>query len=709
MHHAIRFLRTSLRVFATLAIFAATSNAHAALTTFATFFERVGGADFVFTNNSPTNATFSATSPISFSYLNLPGLPADLQGIQQATLTLSKTTTAPAILSGGSVTQPFPAVSSTLTITRDTPAAEGTGTRTILLQVTSTATLDGLNGSTSGSFNAATSTGQTVIFTSDFLDFTSASIARDLAIALTQITPPLALVGASGAPGTFLRSFTAVASGNFSSDLAPTAGTPVIAKSFSPASITAGGVSILTFTLSNLSSTALTNVRFNDTYPPGVVNASPPNVVNTCGGTVSGGAAGLSTIGLTGVTLAANSSCTLSVNVTSALVSCYNNVSGVIDSDQSPGNSASATLCVTAAKPVVTTQASPAIGLGGTVRDSATLSGGVTPTGSITFRLFGPNDASCTGAPIFTSTVTVAGNGTYNSASFTPTVQGTYRWIANYNGDVNNSATANVCNGVNENVVVGAAAATVATTASPGILLGAGTISDSAALSGGASPTGSITFRLFGPNDATCASVPVFSSTVIIAGNGTYVSASFTPVSAGTYRWIANYSGDANNAATVNGCNAPNESVIVSLVAPTVVTTASPGVPVGGTVSDTAVLSGGASPTGTITFRLYGPNDATCTGSIAFTSSATVTGNGSYNSGPFTPAAAGTYRWIANYSGDGNNPATTNACNAPNESVVVTALMTTTAPIPTVGSVAMLLMSLLLAVSGAWMVRRREH
>src|SRR5450432_1725510 len=174
--------RTSL---AALAMFGMVSSSQAVITTFATFFERVGAPDFVFTNNSPTNATLTATSPIFFQYLNIPGLPADLSGIQMAHISISETTTAPAVQSGGSDSQPFPVIATTITITRDTPAIEGFGTKTILLQVTNSATLDGLDNSTSGSLNAATSTGETVIFTSDFLNFAN-TVSRDLAIAMTQ-------------------------------------------------------------------------------------------------------------------------------------------------------------------------------------------------------------------------------------------------------------------------------------------------------------------------------------------------------------------------------------------------------------------------------------------------------------------------------------------------------------------------------------------
>lgn len=105
---------------------------------------------------------------------------------------------------------------------------------------------------------------------------------------------------------------------------------------------------------------------------------------------------------------------------------------------------------------------------------------------------------------------------------------------------------------------------------------------------------------------------------------------------------------------------------------PTLTTQASPAILLGGPVYDTATLSSGNAPTGTITFRLYGPNSATCGGPAAFTTSATVAGNGSYPSASFTPSATGTYRWTAEYSGDTKNNGASSPCNAANESVAVT-------------------------------------
>ncbi len=95
-------------------------------------------------------------------------------------------------------------------------------------------------------------------------------------------------------------------------------------------------------------------------------------------------------------------------------------------------------------------------------------------------------------------------------------------------------------------------------------------------------------------------------------------------------------------------------------------------IPLGGSVNDTATLSGGTSPTGHIEFKLFGPSDPTCIAAPAYTSPfSTVSGDGNYPSPSFTPTAAGTYSWVALYSGDSNNAALSTACGDPNETVSV--------------------------------------
>src|SRR3989475_11231897 len=76
---------------------------------------------------------------------------------------------------------------------------------------------------------------------------------------------------------------------------------------------------------------------------------------------------------------------------------------------------------------------------------------------------------------------------------------------------------------------------------------------------------------LSGPNDATC-TVVAFTDTKLVSGNADYTSSSFTAIQAGTYRWLASYSGDLNNnAAGPTACEigraSCRERVEISVVA----------------------------------------------------------------------------------------------------------------------------------------------
>ena len=344
--------------------------------------------------------------------------------------------------------------------------------------------------------------------------------------------------------------------------------------------------------------------------------------------------------------------------------------------------------------PSLSTNASAAVDLGNAITDSATLSGGgFAPTGTITFTAYGPDDPACAHASAFTSTVPVtAGNGTYPSAAFTPSAAGTYVWTASYSGDVHNAGVLPTCGDGNESVVV-RFTPSLSTQASGSVGVG-GSISDTATLAaGGETPTGTITFKVYGPDDLTCAHDPASTSVVAVtAGNASYPSASFTANAIGSYTWTAAYSGDANNAPATDSCGGDNETVTVTRATPTLTTHASAGVAIGGSISDAATLSGGAlTPTGTITFTAYGPGDPTCVGASAFTATIPVrTGNGTYNSGSFSPGAAGTYTWTASYTGDTANTGALDGCGGANESVTVTratATITTQASVSGPGAI----------------------
>ncbi|MCA1684120.1 MAG: hypothetical protein LC708_03220, partial [Actinobacteria bacterium] len=202
--------------------------------------------------------------------------------------------------------------------------------------------------------------------------------------------------------------------------------------------------------------------------------------------------------------------------------------------------------------------------LGGQVFDTATLSGGFNPTGTITFQLFGPNNDTCTPPAIFTNTKPVTGNGNVVSDSFILPAPGVYHFVATYSGDANNNPVGpTACLDVHETIGVDRRVVNLSTHASGPVNVG-GHISDVATIGHGFNPTGTITFTLFGPDNATCTGTPIFHSVVNVNGNGSYNSASFTPNAPGTYRWVASYSGDANNAPAVTPCDDPLEQVVVS-------------------------------------------------------------------------------------------------------------------------------------------------
>jgi streptogramin lyase len=345
------------------------------------------------------------------------------------------------------------------------------------------------------------------------------------------------------------------------------------------------------------------------------------------------------------------------------------------------GNSATSTACndagetstVAKASPTLTTQATVSANAGGPISDTAILGGGIAPTGAITFSLFGPNNAVCSGTPIFTSLKTVGGDGSYPSDLFSAAAAGTYSWVASYGGDANNNGAATACNDPGETSSVTKASPKMTSQATVSANTG-GAISDTAILAGGNAPTGTITFTLFGPNNPTCSGNPLFTwTTTVGSGNGSYPSGIYSPLLPGAYSWVASYSGDAGNNSTSTACNDLGETSTVTSATPTITTSATASANTGGAISDTATLAGGSLPTGTVTFSLFGPNNASCSGAPVFTSTKTVNGDGSYPSDPFSPTMPGTYSWVAGYGGDAGNNAVTTACNDAGETSTVTA------------------------------------
>jgi hypothetical protein len=156
-----------------------------------------------------------------------------------------------------------------------------------------------------------------------------------------------------------------------------------------------------------------------------------------------------------------------------------------------------------------------------------------------------------------------------------------------------------------------------------------------------------------------------------VNGNGDYDSANFTPTAVGSYFWVASYSGDANNNPASTSCGDANETSVVNK-APSNIATVQRLFP-----QDAATVSAGAggTPTGDVTFSLYGPGDATCSGSAVFSQTVPLTGgSASTTNTTFSVVAgtSGTYRWIVSYPGDATHQASTSACGTEQFTATIT-------------------------------------
>jgi hypothetical protein len=285
--------------------------------------------------------------------------------------------------------------------------------------------------------------------------------------------------------------------------------------------------------------------------------------------------------------------------------------------------------------------------------DSATLSGGLNPTGTITFTLTAPDGSKTT------ESVAVTGDGTYTTpTSVLATQVGTYTWSASYNGDTLNNGASD--NGDNETATTIKASPALATQVaeSNGNVVGTATLSDTATLSGGYSVSGgTITFTLTAPDGSKT------TESVAVTGDGTYTTpTSVLATQVGTYTWSAVYSGDDLNQLANDQGDAAEQATTVKAT-PTISTQAAGSGVVGTTLtlSDTANLSGGYNVQGgTITFTLKAPD-----GSTVYSKTVNVAGDGTYAvSTSFKATLAGTYTWSASYSGNNlNNVASDNGVN----------------------------------------------
>lgn len=355
------------------------------------------------------------------------------------------------------------------------------------------------------------------------------------------------------------------------------------------------------------------------------------------------------------------------------------------------------TNCVTPT--VATSLSSSSATFGDTVTDTATISnflGSNPPGGTVAFNVYnGSTSSVCTGTPVETVPSGASTDGTNgdsftavagtNTASATDTITsaggltpGSYEVQAVYTGDgASNLPSHSACG--DEPLTINKRTPTLATQDSPTSNITVGTtatVSDTLTFSNlvsGVYPAGTstATFTLY--SNGTCTTSTGVTATVHPSGSSNQVGSgnlSFSPTATGTYTWGVSFSGDSNyNAVPSSGvqCGGANETLTVVKATPSLLTQMA--------LNDKVTISGGDSPTGTVTFKLY--DNATCSTSgggaqvaefdnVPISSGVASTAGVTPSSGSTWVVTGKTYSWLVTYNGDGTNNAVTVGCNTTN-------------------------------------------
>jgi hypothetical protein len=297
-------------------------------------------------------------------------------------------------------------------------------------------------------------------------------------------------------------------------------------------------------------------------------------------------------------------------------------------------------------------------------------------------------------------TVTVTNGTVPNSDTVSFPNAGTFFWAAFYSGDPNNGPAASIC--ADEPLVVSPTQPSIATSLSANPIVAGDSVHDSATLTGATSNAGGTVAYRFYPSLSACqtdtAAFPgtpptggTAAGTVTVTNGAVPNSQTVSFPNAGTFFWAAFYSGDPNNAAAASAC--ASEGLVVSPTQPTITTSLSAAsIAVGGSVHDSATLTGATSNAGgTVQYRFYPSLSACQTDSTAFpgtqptggtpAGTVTVTNGTVPNSDTVSFPDPGTFFWAAFYSGDPNNGATDSACGG--ERLEVTNIPPTPTPTPT--------------------------
>lgn len=321
---------------------------------------------------------------------------------------------------------------------------------------------------------------------------------------------------------------------------------------------------------------------------------------------------------------------------------------------------------------IATAVSSPSVEIGDSVSDEATLGGGFSPTGKVSWKVYEASDTECKTPLNKEPLVAILSAGHARSPAFKPGQDGVFQFVATYEGDANNEAVSSRCGQEGEQFEVAKARPAISTSVSAATVELGGAASDTATVSGGRSPTGKVRWSVYAASDKECKTPLNKESLLASLSAGSATSPAFKPAQAGTYQFVATYEGDGNNEAVSTACGEESEQFTATKAHPAIATSVSAAaIEVGESASDKATLSGGLSPTGKVSWSVYAASDGECKSPLTKEPLVASLIAGSATSPAFKPAQAGTYQFVARYEGDANNEPASTKCGEAGEQVKV--------------------------------------
>jgi hypothetical protein len=307
------------------------------------------------------------------------------------------------------------------------------------------------------------------------------------------------------------------------------------------------------------------------------------------------------------------------------------------------------------AQPTLSTTVSAATVAPGTpIFDRVTIGSLAGESVTVGVDLFGPfastSAIDCGGTPVWGGSVPAKANGSYKTATFTPTVPGVYTYRAQIASTSLVRGSQGACGEAAETTVV-TAKPVVKTHASSTQVRPGGQISDEVDVSGSGAFHVTVTVSLFGPFDTrggiNCSGTPVGTVKVEAKGDGTYTTAPVTLGKVGYYTFQESIPATTQSAGFSGKCAETAETTLVA-AHPTVTTLVSSDVVRPGSgLSDHIKVSGLGETAAAVQVALYGPFASKaairCTGKPYSQTVVTAQGDGDFRSPPVRIAQAGFY------------------------------------------------------------------